>query len=65
MVRLIVGPDYRILTPMAALGGAILLVWADLIARTALAPAEIPIGILTTVLGAPFFLYLLHRQRKV
>ena len=65
MVRLIVGPDYRIFTPMAALGGAILLVWADLIARTALAPAEIPIGILTTVLGAPFFLYLLHRQRKV
>ena len=65
MVRLIVGPDYRILTPMAALAGALLLVLADLAARTAMAPAELPIGILTTVLGAPFFLYLLHRQRRV
>ena len=60
VVRLIVGPDYRILTPMAALGGALLLVLADLVARTVMAPAEMPIGILTTVLGAPFFLYLLH-----
>ncbi|MDE2728925.1 MAG: iron chelate uptake ABC transporter family permease subunit, partial [Gemmatimonadota bacterium] len=65
MVRLIVGPDYRILTPMAALAGALLLVLADLVARTAMAPAEMPIGILTTLLGAPFFLYLLHRQRRV
>ena len=65
MVRLIVGPDYRILTPMAALGGALLLVLADLAARTVMAPAEMPIGILTTLLGAPFFLYLLHRQRRV
>lgn len=65
MVRLIVGPDYRILTPMAALAGALLLVLADLVARTAMAPAEMPIGILTTLLGAPFFLYLLHRTRRV
>ncbi len=65
MVRLVVGPDYRILTPMAALAGALLLVMADMVARTAMAPAEMPIGILTTVLGAPFFLYLLNRQRRV
>ena len=63
LVRLIAGPDYRILTPMSAIAGGLLLVLADTVARTALAPAEMPIGILTTVLGGPFFLYLLHRQR--
>ena len=64
LVRLVVGPDYRILTPMSALVGGLLLVLADIVARTAMAPAEMPIGILTTVLGAPFFLYLLHRRRS-
>lgn len=64
LVRLVVGPDYRILTPLSALAGGLLLVLADIIARTAMAPAEMPIGILTTVLGGPFFLYLLHRRRS-
>lgn len=64
LVRLVVGPDYRILLPVSALGGGLLLALADMVARTAMAPAEMPIGILTTVLGAPFFIYLLHRQRN-
>lgn len=64
LVRLMVGPDYRVLLPVSALGGGLLLALADMVARTAMAPAEMPIGILTTVLGAPFFIYLLHRQRN-
>lgn len=64
LARLVVGPDYRILLPVSALGGGLLLALADMVARTAMAPAEMPIGILTTVLGAPFFIYLLHRQRN-
>lgn len=63
LVRLMVGPDYRVLTPLAAVTGGLLLILADTCARTILAPAEMPIGIITTVLGGPFFLYLLHRQR--
>jgi iron complex transport system permease protein len=64
LVRLVVGPDYRILTPMTALGGGLLLVLADTAARTVLSPEEMPIGILTTLLGGPFFLYLLHRHKS-
>ena len=64
LVRLIVGPDYRILIPMSALAGGLLLILADIVARTTMAPAEMPIGILTTLLGGPFFLYLLHRRRS-
>ncbi|NSW56141.1 MAG: iron chelate uptake ABC transporter family permease subunit [Armatimonadetes bacterium] len=60
--RLIVGPDHRVLLPISALAGALLLVLADIPARMALAPTELPIGIITSLLGCPFFLYLLHRQ---
>ncbi|WP_273234332.1 FecCD family ABC transporter permease [Pseudomonas kuykendallii] len=63
LVRLIVGPDHRILLPASALAGASLLLLADLVARLALAPAELPIGIVTAMIGAPFFLYLLLRGR--
>jgi iron complex transport system permease protein len=63
LVRLITGPDHRRLLPAAALAGAALLLLADLAARLLLAPAELPIGILTALLGAPFFLYLLRRER--
>ena len=59
--RLIVGPDHRWLLPTAALSGAVLLALADLGARLG---GEIPIGIITSMLGAPFFLYLLHRRRE-
>ena len=62
MMRLVVGPDHRILLPTSALAGAVFLVATDTIARSG--PAEIPVGIVTAALGAPFFLYLL-RKREV
>lgn len=62
--RLIWGPDFRQLIPASALLGAILLIAADLLARTLNAPAEIPIGVVTSLLGAPFFLYLIHRRKR-
>ncbi|MDF3931985.1 FecCD family ABC transporter permease [Pseudomonas citronellolis] len=64
LLRLIVGPDHRLLLPASMFGGAILLLLADLLARLALAPAELPIGIVTALIGAPFFLYLLIRGRS-
>lgn len=63
LVRLLSGPDHRVLLPASLLAGASLLLFADLIARLALAPAELPIGIVTAFIGAPFFLYLLLRGR--
>ena len=63
LVRLLVGPDHRYVMPGAVLAGAILLLGADLLSRTVVAPAELPIGIVTAALGAPFFLWLLMRQR--
>ena len=63
LVRLLVGPDHRVLLPASALAGASLLLFADLIARLLLAPAELPIGIVTALIGAPFFIYLLLRGR--
>ncbi|RLC92974.1 MAG: iron ABC transporter permease, partial [Chloroflexi bacterium] len=62
-VRLVWGPDYRFLLPLSTVAGGIFLVLADLLARTVLAPKEIPLGIITAFFGAPFFLWLL-RQRK-
>ena len=64
LTRLAVGPDHRTLLPLAMVGGALLLVGADLLARTVMAPAEIPIGVITALLGGPFFLYLLNRRRE-
>jgi len=63
-VRLMLGPDHRLLLPAAALSGAAFLVLADLFARTVLAPSEIPIGIITAIIGAPFFIYLLRHTRR-
>jgi len=63
-VRLVLGPDHRLLLPAAALSGAAFIVLADLFARTVLAPSEIPIGIITAIIGAPFFIYLLRRTRR-
>jgi iron complex transport system permease protein len=62
LVRLAVGPAHRALLPLAFVGGGVFLVVADLLARTALAPAEIPVGAVTAALGAPFFLALLLRR---
>ena len=63
LVRLVAGPGHRLLLPASALLGAALLVGADLVARTVLAPAELPIGIVTALFGGPFFLWLLVRER--
>lgn len=60
--RLLLGPGHRTLLPMSALLGAAFLVGADLLARTVIAPAEIPIGVVTALVGGPFFLYLLRRR---
>ena len=65
MVRLVVGPDHRILVPASALAGAPFLIMADLVARTVMSPSEMPVGILTAILGGPFFLYLLRRGRTI
>lgn len=64
VTRLVCGPDHRLLLPASALAGAVFLVLADLGARTLLAPAELPVGILTAFLGGPVFLWLLRRARK-
>ena len=63
-MRLILGPDHRVLLPAAALAGASFLVLADLAARIIFAPMELRLGILTALIGAPFFIYLLRRYRK-
>ena len=64
IVRLIWGADHRYLLPLAILTGAIFMILTDLIARTVMAPTEIPIGVITAICGAPFFLYLLRRRTK-
>lgn len=64
LVRLLCGPDHRLLLPASALGGALFLALADLLARTALPPAELPVGIVTAFLGGPFFLWLLRHSRR-
>ncbi|SDW25278.1 iron complex transport system permease protein [Paenibacillus sp. CF384] len=63
LLRLLVGPDYRFIIPLSALGGAIYLLWADTLARTALSPKEISLGVVTALIGAPFFAYLLYRRK--
>lgn len=63
LLRLAFGPDHRLLLPASALLGASLLLLADLVARTVVNPAELPIGIITALLGGPFFLWLLNRYR--
>lgn len=63
IVRLIVGPDHRVLLPASFLGGACFLIWADLGARTLMPAQELRLGVVTALLGAPFFVYLLQRHR--
>ncbi|KAF1007780.1 MAG: Hemin transport system permease protein HmuU [Luteibacter sp.] len=63
LLRMVFGPDHRFLLPASALGGASLLVGADALARTVVAPGELPIGVLTALVGGPFFLWLLVRKR--
>ena len=63
-VRTLVGPDHRALLPLSVVGGAAFLVAADALARTVAAPAEIPVGAVTALLGGPFFLVLLFRRLR-
>jgi iron complex transport system permease protein len=64
LLRLLIGPDHRYLLPGSALLGGLLLCLADLLCRVVVAPAEIPIGIVTAIIGAPFFLWLIARERR-
>lgn len=63
-IRMVLGPAHRLLLTGSLLGGAVLLVWADLFARTVVAGAELPIGLLTSLIGGPFFFSLLRRARS-
>lgn len=64
LLRLVIGPDHRYLLPATALLGATFLLFADAISRTIVAPAELPIGIVTAAFGGPFFLWILLRKRS-
>jgi len=62
ILRLLIGPDHRYLLPASALGGAILLIVADNLSRTVMAPTELPVGLVTALVGVPFFISLLTRR---
>jgi len=64
LTRLLWGPDYRRLLPLATLLGGSFLLAADTAARVVLSPRELPVGVVTSIVGAPFFLWLLHRARR-
>ena len=64
MIRLVAGPDHRFLLPASVVGGGLFLLAADTLARTIIAPADLPVGILTSLAGGPFFLYLLRRRGR-
>ncbi|HVN29397.1 MAG TPA: iron ABC transporter permease [Candidatus Binataceae bacterium] len=64
VLRLALGADHRLLLPASLLGGASFMVLADLVARVAIAPAEIPVGAITALCGGPFFIYMLRRQSR-
>jgi iron complex transport system permease protein len=61
---MLAGPDYRRLLPLSAIGGAAFLILADLVARTVLSPQELPVGVVTALAGAPFFIFLLRRLKR-
>ncbi|WP_166242202.1 iron chelate uptake ABC transporter family permease subunit [Paenibacillus turpanensis] len=65
LVRMMVGPDYRLILPLSALYGGSYMLWADTAARMLMSPQEIPLGIITAFLGAPFFAFLLTKQKKM
>lgn len=64
VIRLLWGPDYRKLLPLSIIGGAAMLLLTDIVARTVIAPQELPLGVVTALIGAPFFLYLLRRAKQ-
>ncbi len=64
LLRLVIGADNRLLLPASFLGGAVFLIWADTIARTAFGTAELPVGVVTALAGGPFFVLLLRRHMR-
>lgn len=64
-IRLLAGPSYRRILPLSVLFGAGFLIFADLIARTVISPGEVPLGVVTAFLGAPFFLIVLRQSRRL
>jgi iron complex transport system permease protein len=64
VMRLIVGPAHRRLIPSSAIGGAFFLILMDVLARTIFSPLEVPVGVFTSLCGAPFFIYLLKRKQE-
>ncbi len=64
ILRMLLGPNHKLLLPASLLGGGVLLVATDCLSRTVLAPTELPVGVITSLLGAPFFLYLLKRNKE-
>lgn len=65
LMRIVVGPDHRILLPSSCLVGATFLIWVDTLARVIIKPTELPVGIITALLGVPFFLYLLRKRKRI
>ena len=63
VTRMIVGSDYRYMIPVSSLVGALLLLLSDTVGRNMIAPTQLPVGIITSVIGVPFFLYLIIRKR--
>ena len=63
-IRMMFGSDNRIVIPFSALGGAIFLIMCDTLARVVVPPSEIPVGIITSIFGVPFFVYLLYKTKK-
>jgi len=64
LLRRLVGGDHRVLMPLSALGGAILLLWADTLARTLARPVELPVGVITALIGAPLFLWVMRSEGR-
>lgn len=64
LLRILLGSDYRRLIPLSAIGGALMLTLSDILARIILAPQEIPVGVITAITGAPFFLWILNRSNQ-
>ena len=61
-LRLLIGPEHKMLLPFSAVGGGVLVVVADLVARTVLSPLELPVGALLALLGGPYFIYILWKK---
>jgi len=59
-----VGGDHRVLMPLSALGGALMLVWADTLARTLARPVELPVGVITALVGTPLFVWVMRAQAR-